>query len=259
MIYDLQKASMTKRISAYLLDLILVVILITGFSSVFSYVLDIDSTYEKFDAIVEEYEKKYSDNEWNLKIDFENMNYEELTDEQKAFVDKIDAELSEDEEYIYLFSMILSKILLNVTMSIFLSMLVLEFIVPLILKNGQTVGKKIFGVAVMRTDGVKISPVALFVRAILGKFTIETMLPLLVFFLMLTPRGLGLVGPVLLLGIIIFEIVLVVRTKTNSFIHDAISYTVCVDLASQMIFESEEKMLEYKEAHKDDAQRKSLY
>ncbi len=258
MIYDLQKASMTKRVSAFLLDFILVIILITGFSNVFSYLTDIDATIDECQVIVEEYKEKYGVNDWVPKIDFENIDYDKLTDEQKECIDEIDRALSEDKEYVYLMTMYYNKVLVTITMSIFLAMLIIEFIVPLILKNGQTVGKKIFGIAVMRTDGVRVSGVALFVRSILGKFTLETMLPILVFILMLF-TNLGLVGPVLLLGIVAIQIFLIVKTKTNSFIHDAISYTVCVDFASQMIFDSEEKRNEYIEAHKDDAEKKALH
>jgi hypothetical protein len=37
----------------------------------------------------------------------------------------------------------------------------LEFLVPYLLKNGQTVGKKMFSLGVMRVDGVKISTFSL--------------------------------------------------------------------------------------------------
>ena len=37
-----------------------------------------------------------------------------------------------------------------------------------------------------------------------------------------------------------------IKTKTNSCIHDVLSYSVVVDMASQMIFESEAALTEYK-------------
>ena len=63
------------------------------------------------------------------------------------------------------------------TLSTLIAFLLLEFAVPLMLKNGQTLGKKIFGVAVVRVDGVKVSPVMVFARGILGKCTIGTLAP----------------------------------------------------------------------------------
>ena len=58
--------------------------------------------------------------------------------------------------------------------------------VPLKLGNGQTIGKKVFGIGVMRVDGVQLTTIQLFIRTILGKFTLETMIPvyivLMIFF-----------------------------------------------------------------------------
>ncbi len=115
----------------------------------------------------------------------------------------------------------------------------LEFVVPLFLKNGQTLGKKIFGIAVMRTDGIRISPLILLIRTLLGKYTIETMTPILVVFLTVF-AGLGYIGLVALAGLALLQILLMAFTKTNSAIHDVLARTVVVDLASQMIFDDEQ-------------------
>ena len=66
-----------------------------------------------------------------------------------------------------------------ISFSILIGFLIVEFLFPMIFKNGQTLGKKIFGIGVMRVDGVKVTTPILFVRSILGKFTIETMMPVL--------------------------------------------------------------------------------
>ena len=58
--------------------------------------------------------------------------------------------------------------------------------------------------------------------------------------------GAGIMGILALFLLIIFEIALLIRTDYNSTIHDLLSYTVAVDLASQMIFESDEEMVAYK-------------
>ena len=67
--------------------------------------------------------------------------------------------------------------------------LILEFVVPLIIGNGQTLGKKIFSIGVMRYDGVRVSPLLMFVRTVLGKSTIETLIPLFLLFLLLVGSG----------------------------------------------------------------------
>ena len=123
---------------------------------------------------------------------------------------------------------------------------VLEFIVPLIFKNGQTIGKKVFGIAVMRLDHVKVTAPFIFIRNILGKYTVETMIPIILIILIVF--GLvGFMGPVIILLVLLTNIIMMIVTKTNSGIHDMLVSTVVVDMASQMIFDSPEALLEYKQ------------
>ena len=135
--------------------------------------------------------------------------------------------------------------LIIVTFPTLLAFLILEFFVPLLFKNGQTLGKKIFGIAVMRVDGIRVNGVLMFARSILGKFTVGTMLPILAF--VLTFFGiLGIVGILIFGGIIFTQIVLVLFTKAHTPIHDKLAQTVTVDMASQMIFDTTEELVAYK-------------
>ena len=107
----------------------------------------------------------------------------------------------------------------------------------------------------MRCNGVKLSGPVLFVRAILGKYTIETMIPVALIAMILL-GNLGVVGTVVLLAILLLQIVLFCVTKNHYVIHELLSDTVSVDMASQMIFESEAEMIEYKKRiHADEAAR----
>lgn len=236
MIYDLQKASVLKRASAWLLDAILLLVLACGFGMVLSSVLNFDHYTDTLNACYEKYEKEYD-------IDFED--YSNLTEEEQARYDAADAALQKDEEAQKAYNMVVYLSLTILTFSILLSYLALEFGVPLLFGNGQTVGKKVFGIALMRIDGVKLSVLSLFVRSILGKFTIETMIPVLIFMMMLL-GAIGVVGPLVLFAILVLQIALVVVTKTNSAIHDQMAATVAVDLSSQMIFDSPEALMDYK-------------
>ena len=111
----------------------------------------------------------------------------------------------------------------------------------------------------MRVDGVKITTPILFIRTILGKFTIETMIPVLMI-LMLYFGAIGAMGIIVTALIIIFNIGLLVATKTNSAIHDALSQTVTVDMSSQLIFNSTEEMIEYKQRiHAEEASKASYF
>jgi uncharacterized RDD family membrane protein YckC len=231
---------MLKRISAYILDVILLVVMITGFAFLLSAVTGFDSYSEQLDEIYGKYEEKY-----NISIGIDYEEYQKLSEEEKANYDKANNELAEDTEANRVYGMIINLTLVITSISILLGYVLLEFIVPLIFKNGQIIGKKIFGIALMRTDSVKISTVMLFVRTILGKYTIETMIPVLIIIMTLFGSA-GIIGTAVLLLIGVLQIVLLFATKTRSVIHDLLAYTVAVDMQSQMIFDSPEALLEYK-------------
>ena len=141
-------------------------------------------------------------------------------------------------------------ILIIVTFPILLSYLILEFIVPLLFKNGQTFGKKIFGIALMRIDGVKMTTLQLFVRSVLGKFAVELMIPIFIFINLYWFGSISIIGIAVLLLLLIAQIICFSVTRTGSLLHDVMAGTVAVDMASQMIFETKEAQLEYiKELH----------
>lgn len=240
MMLDLQKASVLKRVSAFLLDIILLLILITGFAFVMSVVTGYDGYNERLEAVEQTYEEKYG-----VSFDISEEEYNKMTEDQRKYFDEAYAEFAKDEDALYLYNMQFNLILLISTVSILLAYVVLELILPLVFKNGQTVGKKIFGIALMHTNGVRLTPIALFVRTVLGKFTLETMIPVYIFIMALFGT-LGLTGTIMLLLILVLQIGVILITKTNSCIHDLLANTVAVDLSSQMIFDSVDAMNEYK-------------
>ena len=131
-----------------------------------------------------------------------------------------------------------------ITASILISFLIFEFLIPLLLKNGQTVGKKVFGVAVMRADGVKIPTALLFLRAIVCKFTLETMVPVMALLAAVLFQY-WLMATILVFGILALQVILFLFTKEHTPIHDICTYTVAVDMGSQKIFNSAEEKAEY--------------
>ena len=253
MIYDLQKASMWKRISAFLCDIILFAILAVGLALVLSTMLGIDVQQEKMASVCSRYIEEYGLNDFMTKEELEGAlsitvteaRYNVFTEEQKATLQKAGEALYADEEYLFAYGMVNQLILIVITFSILISQLLLEFVVPLILKNGQTVGKKVFGVAVMRMDGVKASPTILLVRALLGKYAVETMIPVFVLLSLLFGTA-SIVTVVLLAFLVIAQIALLIFTQAHTPLHDMLAGTVAVDLASQLIFDTPEELLEYK-------------
>ena len=238
--YDFQKANMWKRISAALCDFILLCIAIVGIAFLLSTVLGYDGHVARLEEISSSYEVEYG-----VGLDISASEYEALTEEEQAQYQSAMDAFSTDSDANYAYGMIVNLTFIIITFSILLAYILLEFIVPLLFGNGQTLGKKVFGVAVMREDGVRLSPILLFARTVLGKYTVETMVP--VFIILLISLGLlGIVGTVIILGLLILQLALLAATKARTPLHDKIAHTVTVDLASQMIFESPEALLEYK-------------
>ena len=66
---------------------------------------------------------------------------------------------------------------------------------------------------------------------------------MILFYAMNPIIGLGVVA-----AILIAQAVLLIATKTRSLLHDKLSHTVTVDFSSQLIFDTPEELLEYKQA-----------
>jgi uncharacterized RDD family membrane protein YckC len=236
MIYVLQKASVLKRAAAWLLDIILLVVLACGIGMILSAALNYDQHSQALEACYERYEKEFG-------IDFDV--YADLTEEEQARFEAANAALQKDTQALKAYNMVVNLSLTIVSLSILLSYLALEFAVPLLFGNGQTMGKKVFGIGLIRVDGVKISTFALFVRTVLGKYTVETMIPVLMA-MMIFIGTIGILGPAIVLGLLILQVALIITSPTNSALHDHMAATVAVDLASQMIFATPEDLVEYK-------------
>ena len=129
------------------------------------------------------------------------------------------------------------------SMGLLLAYLILEFILPIILKNGQTIGKKVFSIELVRPNCVRITTLALFARTILGKFAIETMFPVLLIFMLLF-GDLGWIALALLGALLLLNAILFFATKNRTPIHDLLAGTVSVDAKLQMIYGSEDELNE---------------
>jgi len=245
MTFDLQKASVWKRASAFLFDIILLSILVVLFAFLLSWVTGYDGYSETYYAKLTECEKTYGTSFGYTEEQFHELSNEE----QNSYMNAYNA-LVEDGDAMYAYRMMVNLIMLITSISVFLGYLVLEFILPIVFKEGRTLGKKIFGIAVMRTNGVRMNKISLFIRTFLGKYAIETMIPVLIVTMVLF-NSIGIMGPIVVGLIFILEAILMIATKTNSMIHDLLADTVVVDYASQMIYESEEALI--------DAKRKAAY
>lgn len=257
MVTDLQKASMWKRISAFLFDIICLGIIVAGVAWVMSSAFGYDDYYNVMVQRQEYYEQKYEVKFDMTKEEFEQMSEQEVEAFKEVFEEANKAFLA-DEQAIEAYSMIVHLILLTTTLSLLIGVLSVEFFMPLILKNGQTLGKKIFAIGVMRKDGLRVNAVTMFVRTLLGKYVVELMLPALLLILSLF-GSLGMTGTTLVSVLVIAQIGVVFATQNHSALHDLMARTVVIDMDSQRIFRNEEEKLAYIEKCEQEDDRPDLY
>lgn len=250
---DLQRADFWKRISAFLFDFIIIGIVIVGVAWALSAALRFDDFKNHLDACDKAYEE-----EFGIDFDITADEFEKLTEEERQKYDEASKKLMTDDVRYYYYSMTVNLMLIIVIISVLVGHLLIELIVPLILGNGQTLGKKIFGIAVMRSDGVKVTAFQMFVRAILGKCTVETLIPVLVV-IMIISNVTGVLGLVVLFALVLAQCILLIVTKARTPIHDLMAVTVTVDIASQRIFDTAEDLLEYKKKRQAEIAAKSDY
>lgn len=241
MIYDLQRASMWKRISAYLFDAILLSIVAVLFAWMMSGLLGFDRYSDTLSTAYTHYGESYGVN-FNLSL----QEYEALSADEIEKLNTAYAAIAVDQEAVGAYNMLIQLMLLITSLGLLFAFVIMEFLIPLKLGNGQTLGKKIFGIGLMQQDGVRINGRLLFIRSILGKYTLETMIPALIV-MMIWFGILGLTGTLVLLGILLVQFLLLLLTRNRLAIHDAMSATVAVDVASQLIFPDRAAMIAYKE------------
>ena len=238
---DLQKASTWKRISAFLFDGIMLGIVAVLLMWLLSVCLGYDGYSDQVDAAYAHYGEMYG-----VDLRMSLAEYENLSEEGVRQLDEAYRALSDDQEALYAYNMMIYLTLIITSIGILLAFLLMEFMVPLLFQNGQTLGKKVFGICLMGNDGVKVRPVQLFIRTVLGKYAVETMVPVLIIIMILF-GNIGIVGPIVLFALLALEVIVFAASRTNAFIHDLPAATVAVDMASQMIFDSKEELIAYKE------------
>ena len=249
----LQKASFGKRIIAAIFDGITITILAVGLAVGLSSALKYDSYMDTVNSAYEKYETQYG-----VEFQITQEEYLNLDEKAKEKYDTAYKALTEDKDVTYAYNMLINLTLIILTFSVLFGVIIVEFIVPLLFGNGQTLGKKIFGIALMHVDSVKISGIQLFARAVLGKFTFEIMIPLTVI-IMIFFNLIGLVGTIILLAIVIAEIICLVYNKKNMLLHDVIAATVCVDFLSQKIFDSQKEKEDFIKKKAADEAEKAAY
>ena len=224
------KAGLSKRASAFFIDAVLLLLLAVALAYVLSLAFGYSRFSQAYSSGIERYAAQY-----NVQFDkvVSQADFDALTDQQKASYEAAVAAMNEDTEILDALSSMVRLIFLIAALSLFLAFLALEFIVPLFLKQGRTLGKKAFGLSVTKKDGSPLGPVPLLVRTFVGKYLIETMIPVLIIIITIfnaigLMNGPGIIGFAIILVIVISNLALVFISANGCAIHDHIADTIVV-------------------------------
>ncbi len=252
--FDIQRAGLLKRFSAFLLDFIVITILATFFIFLISKITNFDYYNTQLTKSYEKYESQY-----DVTFSISSDEYYSYSPEERGRYDEAYGVLIGDEDAMANYQRVMNLTLLSLSLGIFLSVFVSEFLIPLFFRNGVTIGKKIFGLCLMRRGGWKVNTLSLFIRSVLGKYTIEIMVPVLLIVMILF-NVVGVVGTAVIVALTLTNLFLVILRREHQAIHDILADTVVVDYASQKIYESEEEVIEAKkERAREEAEKKSYY
>ena len=228
------KAALSKRASAFFIDAVLLLLLAVALAYVLSLAFGYSRYSQAYSSGIERYAAQYN-------VQFEKVvsqaDFDALSDQQKASYEAAVAAMNEDADILSALSSMVKLIFLIAALSLFLAFLILEFIVPLFLKQGRTLGKKAFGLSVTKKDGSPIGAVSLLLRTFVGKYLIETMIPVLIIIITVfnaigLMNGPGIIGFILILGIVITNLALVFFSANGCAIHDFVSDSIVVSSVS---------------------------
>ena len=216
----LQKAPFFKRLLALMLDWMFIVILIFTCVMPMALVLKVGEYSENFDRYYTKYEKQYG-----VKFDLTEEQFNAMTEEELKLYEEAYNALTSDEEANAAHDALFKRMLGSIELSILAAYLVMDVLFPLMLKNGQTLGKRVFGLAVLRSAGEPASMLTILSRTVIGKFTIQTAIPALVICSILMGSR-DLFGILYVVVILAANVVLMI--KKNKTLHDILADTMVV-------------------------------
>lgn len=251
---EFHKAKFIKRLAAYAIDLILLLAITLGIAAAMFSEMDYNTYEEKFELCCEKYGQQFG-----VDLSASRADQAEMPEaEQEKYMAAWEA-LNADAEAMDAIKQKLRIELLSAIVGFFVGYVILEVMLPLIFKNGQTVGKKIMGLCVMHKYHVRVGFMQIIYRTILGKYFIETMIPVVM--LILSDYGvLGMTASLVLAAIAMTQGFIVMMSQANCGIHDKLFHTVVADFKKQHIFDNWNDRFDFEEAYeKEMAEREAAY
>jgi uncharacterized RDD family membrane protein YckC len=153
--------------------------------------------------------------------------------------------LMSDEEAEALLHKCSSITIATISIGLFGGVMVTYFLIPLLLKNGQTIGKKFMRIALVSKEGIRVPKINLFIRALFGIYVVEYMVPVYGIFYIFSGLPGSILATAVVVGILIINMFLITTNRFGLTIHDLIGKTVVVEYDGQAMFDSIEELREY--------------
>lgn len=240
-VYGLNNAKLINRFGAFLLDMIVALILMVGFVLLGSKICKTDKLqeqlidkYKEYGIVVADEEDPTVYNTCEYVVD-ENGNPKEDDPCYLAF-----KAFSQDEEAVKLQGIFDNTLLIILMASSLLSIMITEFLIPLLIHNHKTLGYWAMHIGILSKECVKPKPVQLFARAIIGRWALEVV-PII--YILLNLRG-SLVILIVLAVLVVLELISFFFTKNHIWLHDFVANTVPVDADTQYFADSLEELEE---------------
>ena len=226
---------MINRVAAFILDFVLLLILFTGILYFISLFADFDNHY----AILQEEYKKVGYLIFNPEVN----DYVFITPDSPNYDSVIDL-INENELLLKELSFV-NRFSVNAPLiSVTISMFILEFIIPLFLKNGQTIGMKFFKIALISNNNLAVTSTQLFARCLIGKIAILGVVPVLAILYIFLNAGGGLFGSIILLIIVIIQLIMIIKNKNHEGIQDKIAQVYPVNFTETVIYKTQKELEE---------------
>lgn len=243
-VYGINKAKLVKRIAAACLDFVIFALVAVGFATLSSLMFNYDSYREQLDQKYEEY-GVYVTYDTSVPEEDRTGIFCEIKEEGDSCYLAWEAFYA-DEEAEALLHKCSSITIATLSIGLFGGVMVAYFLIPLLLKNGQTFGKKFMRLALVNKDGIRVPKINLFIRALFGIYVVEYMVPLYGIIYIFSGLPGSIVATAIVIGILVGNMFLVATNKYGLTFHDMIGKTVVVEFDGQAIFDTVEELEEYK-------------
>ena len=243
-------AAAHKRFAAFFIDLVVFILLLTGVTLVVGEV----AGYNRNAELLEE---KYV--EHGIYVMDEKLNEYVFCDTSNEVCQQGWITFNQDEEACAYYDKSVELTTLILTISVFVTYSIVELVVPLIFKNGQTLGMHFFKIGLVSNDGVRINPKQVFIRFLFGKYIVATMIPIYaLIFLFFNLYG-GLLGLITFASVLGIDLLMTLTSPKKAGIANSIASCFACDLDTSMIYDTIEEVNAIKGAEQERKNQKIRY